>query len=304
MINLRSLLHSPPPTTCWMVDGSLVSVLRRDPRGTVVWAAENTPPGVFEVGQVGLQTVDRPKLSAVLSSLQPRIEGARRAALVLPSGWTRSYLLDFDELPRGRVELDQIVRWRLKKLLPVPASDLRLFVEPGFRDDSSHSVVCMAGLDRALVALETAFRDVGVELGMVTTRAFALAHRQSSRPRLLVQQESGFVMIVLSVGDDPRLIRTKPLAASRSPGETIRRELNLSLGFIREQLELDGEIEVQLSAEDPALEGEMEDWRASAEDLPRSPGGLSPTFSQGGAGDRLGRARIEPAHAVIEEVEG
>jgi hypothetical protein len=303
MIDLKALLHSPPPTTCWTVDASLISVLRRDKKGSVLWAAEGAPPGIFEVGQVGLQTVDRRKLSAVLASLQPRIEGAGRAALVLPSGWTRSYLLEFDDLPRHHGELDQVVRWRLKKLLPVPPTDLRLFIDPVPSDDGTHPVVCTVGLERAFDTLEGAFSDVGVELGLVTSRAFALAHRPSRRPRLLVQQEQGFVVVVLTANDAPLLIRTKPLAASRNSGETVRRELNLTLGYIREQLDVDGEIELQVSAEDAKLEGEVEDWRSSCQGLARSPAGLSPTFNQGGAADRLGRARIEASYAVIAEVE-
>ena len=115
----------PLSTTCWVVDGAIVAALKRDSKGGVLWAAESATDGVFEVGPVGLQSVDREKLAALLSSLQPRIEGATRAAVVLPSGWTRTYLLDFDDLPRGQSDLDQVVRWRLKKLLPVKPSELR-----------------------------------------------------------------------------------------------------------------------------------------------------------------------------------
>ncbi len=303
MTNWKSLLHSPPPTTCWLVDGSLVSVLRRDKKGGLLWAAESAPPGSFEVGHAGLQAVDRRKLSAVLASLQARIDGPSRAALVTPSGWTRSYVLNFDDLPRNQVELNQVVRWRLKKLLPVPPAELRLFTEPMQRANGSRSVVCMTGIDRAFGGLEAAFSDVGVELGLITTRAFALAHRPTISPSILVQQEDGFVMVLLIVDDHPRLIRTKPLAASRNPGETTRRELNLTLGFIRENLGVDGDIQLQVSAENKELLGEIEDWRAGVEGLSKSTGASLPTFSQGGAGDRLGAARIEPAYAILAEVE-
>lgn len=304
MKNWRALLHSPPPTTCWVVDGALVSVLRRDKKGSVLWAAEGAPPGLFDVGPVGLQSVDRRKLSAVLSSLQPRIEGASRAALVMPSGWTRSYLLDFDDLPRSQAELDQVVRWRLKKLLPVQPSELRLSVEPVSRSNGKHSVLCMAAMDRALTGLEAAYSDVGVELGMITTRAFALTHRSVQSPHVIIQQEDGFLMVLLVADGWLRLIRTKPLSSARNSGEVIRRELNLTLGFIRQDLGFDGEIELRISADNRELLGEIEDWRAGAEGLPRSSWSSSPTFTQGGAGDRLGAARIEPAYAIIAEVEG
>lgn len=303
MKNWRNILHSPPPTTCWVVDGAVVSVLRRDKKGGLLWAAEGAPPGVFEVGSVGIQAVDRRKLSAVLASLQPRIEGASRAAVIVPSGWTRSHLLDFDELPRHHDELDQIVRWRLKKLLPVQAAELRLFIEPMPAANGSRSLVCMAGIDRAFASLEGAFSDVGVELGLITTRAFALAHRPSTSTHLIIQQEDGFVMVLLAVDGWPRLIRTKQLASSSRAGETIRRELNLTLGYIRETLGMDGDIELRVSAENRELSGEIEDWRAATAGLPRGSATSIPDFAQGGAADRLGAARIDPAYAILAEVE-
>lgn len=302
-MNWRQYLVSPSPTTCWVVDGALVAALKRESKGGVLWAAESATDGLFEVGPVGLQSVDREKLSAVLSSIQPRIEGASRAAVVLPSGWTRSYLLEFDDLPRGQSDLDQVVRWRLKKLLPVNPADLRISSVPMQRDDGGRILTCMVGMERAFADLEAAFKEVGVVPGSITTRAFALAARPTNRPRMLAQQEDGFLTLLLISDDIPKLIRTKPLAVSREVGDTARRELNLAVGFVRETLGISGDIGIQVSAESPELEGQIEAWRSTADGLSRVPGPSVPDFAQGGAVDRLGAARIEPAFSVISEVE-
>jgi hypothetical protein len=302
-MNWKKLLVSPPPTTCWVVDGTAVAAFRRETKGGVLWAAESTPEGAFEVGPVGLQSADPVKLAPVFSSLQARIEGGKRAAVVVPSGWTRSYLLKFDDLPRKDAEIDQVVRWRLKKLLPVQASDLRISLVPVASDGDGRTLLCMVGVDRALAAVESAFAEVGVHPGMITTRAFALTNLQADGTRMLVQHEEAFLSIVLLKNDTPLLVRSKPLAVATASGESIRRELNLALGFIRESLEVEGEIGLHATAERPEILGEIEDWRAGQEELVQSSGVPMPHFNQGGAGDRLGGARVEPAISLIVEVD-
>jgi hypothetical protein len=165
------------------------------------------------------------------------------------------------------------------------------------------TLLCMVGVERALEALESAFSEVGVEPGMVTTRAFALTHIPSRGARLLVQHEEAFLSIVLVVDNRPRLVRTKPLARTAASGESIRRELNLALGYIRETLGVTGLIGLHATAESPEILGEIEDWRTGREHLSAASGVAMPTFNQGGAGDRLGAARVEPAITLIAEVE-
>jgi hypothetical protein len=296
------LLTSPPPTTSWLLDSTVVAALRRDPKGGALWAAEATPPGFFEVGPVGLQSVDRRKLVALLGSIHSRLEGARRSALVVPTGWTRSYVLSFPELPRRQRELEQVVQWRLKKLLPVPPTELRMSLVNLAPSDGVRSMLAVVGLERALAELEAAFREVGVEVGMITSQIFALAASPAPGACLLVQQEQGFLSLLLTEDGVPRLIRTKHLASSGSLAEAVRRELSLTLGYIRETLGFASEIGVEVFAESPALGREIEDWRAAQAGVSGLPPRTSPVFAVSGAEARLGAARVQPLWAVIAEV--
>jgi len=298
-MNWQQYLISPPPTTSWTLDGAVIAGLRRDPKGSVLWAAEATPEGAFEVGPVGLQSVDRRKLVTVLGSIHGRLEGARRVALVVPSAWTRSYRLEFQELPRRHGEVEQVVQWRLKKLLPVPPADLRLSLVPLPSGNGARPLLAMAAIERALAELEASFAEVGVELGMITSRYFALAAEDPPGPRLLVQHEEGFLSLLLTQGGTLRLIRTKPLAAAGRTADIVRRELGLTLGYIRETIGLKGEIGLEVSAESAQLEHEIEDWRTRQPGLTKLASPPPPDFAEGGAVDRLGMARIQPAWSLM-----
>lgn len=300
MTRFQKLLESPPPTTSWTIDRSLVGALRRDPSSGAHWAAEATPEGVFDVGPVGLQSVDRRKLMTVLGSIHGRLDGARRAAVVVPSAWTRSYRLEFAELPRRHGELEQVVQWRLKKLLPVPPSELRMSLAPLAPADGVRPLLAMVALERAVAELEGAFRDVGIEPGMITGRNFALAgYGGDGGARMIVQQEDGLLSLMLLDGDALRLIRTKPLAASGRLGDIVRRELGLTLVYIRDTVGVSGDIAFEISADDPTQATEMEQWLSGQPGMVRRAAVDLPQLVEPGAEERLGWARIRPAWSVL-----
>jgi len=300
-MNWTRLLTSPPPTTSWILDGSVIAALRRDPKGGVLWAAEPTPAGSFEVGPAGLQSVDRRKLVAALGSIHGRLDGARRVAVVVPTGWSRSYVLSFQELPRRQRELEQVVQWRLKKLLPVPPSDLRMALVNLAPSDGSRPMLATVGLERAFAEIEAAFREISIEVGLITGQIFALARAAAPGARLLVQQEGGFLSLLITEDDQPRLIRTKHLSSSGRLADATRRELNLTLTFIRESLGIVGELGLEVFADSSGLEREIEDWRSAQTGVQRVPARPLPSFAIAGALERLGLARIQPLWSVIEE---
>ena len=295
----KQYLTSPPPTTSWALDDEVIAGLRSDPKAGAHWAAETTPEGTFDVGPVGLQSVDRRKLVTILGSIQGRLDGSRRAAVVVPSLWTRCYRLEFQELPRRHAEIEQIVQWRLKKLLPVSPTDLRMSLAPQTPANGTRPMLVMVALERVLAELEGAFADAGVGVGLITGRNFALASSGLPEPALLVQQERSLLSLLLIDRQEARLVRTKPLAASGRTGDIVRRELGLTLGYIRSTLGLEGEIGLAVTAETGHLESEIEDWRSQQQGVTRLSLPALPSFAEGGALDRLGQARLRPACAVM-----
>jgi Tfp pilus assembly PilM family ATPase len=95
--------------------------------------------------------------AAVVDGLKRALDRAglrstRRAALIVPDSVARVTLLSFDQLPDKPADLDQLVRWQLKKAAPFP-------IDEGV---VSHSVVQKTGAAGSVAAM-VARRDVIAE---------------------------------------------------------------------------------------------------------------------------------------------
>ncbi len=234
---MKRLLSSPPPSTVWLLDDVLAMVARRDRKGGVHAAAAPMPSGAVEIGPVGLQAVHAEPLRSVIQPLHEKVEGSHRAAVVVATGWTRCHLLDVERVPKRRAEMEEVVRWRLKKLLPVLPTELRLAAVVQTLDGGRRQLLCLAGFERGFAGLESVFSGIEVEVGLITPQLLAMAQAVPAAPaRLLVQQEKGFLSMLLAQRQVARLVRTKPLPGAGDVRASVEQELHLALGFIRERL--------------------------------------------------------------------
>jgi hypothetical protein len=301
-MNWRNLFSSPPPATGWLLDGSLAAVIRRESRSRNTGAAQSLTPGLIEVGPVGLQSVNRERLTEVLAALNDEVSGARRPAVVIPSAWVRGHLMDFDHLPRRRAEVDDVVRWRLKKLLPVPPAQLRLSTVAQPTQGSGRRLLVMVGLERAFAELEGAFTAIGVQPGTITPRIFALAnslHGAAAAYRLIIQQEHGFLSMLLLASGAPFLVRSKPLPESEGPWQVVAREQHLAISFVREELAVEEELRVEISVEAAELDHGLRAWWSDQDGVVVVPQPAAASSLPGELGTKLGTARLEPVYAVI-----
>jgi hypothetical protein len=298
-MNFNSLLTSPPPTCGWLVDHDVIAVFRRDRAGHLHGAAASLPPGTFAVGPVGLLSVEPEALSAAITALLEGMKGARRAALVVPTAWVRSHFLDFEILPRRVAEIEEVVRWRLKKLLPVKPSDLRVALERHHHENGQR-ILSMAVLERAVGGLEASFQACGVRLGLITTRLFALSCDSKHEPgaTLTVQHENGFLSALLTSGGRPLLIRTKPLLPSSDSWEMMAGDLSLALDYVRTKLDIEGTLAVRCSAVSSEVEGSIRAWLSEHEDVRVLEDGRPPC-SPPGLLEGLGAGRVAPVYRVL-----
>ncbi len=300
-MNWERVFTSPPPNTGWVLGATDAVVVHRAAGDEIHCAAEDLPTGAFEVGPVGLQSVSKEAVEPAFARLKGAAEGARSAAVIMPTSWLRSFLIDVDRPPRKEDELRDIVRWRLKKLLPVAPTELRLSIVRLPEVDGQKRLLVLAGIERAMDAIESAFNAIGVEVGLITTRLFALVPRGAGtvRPSLVVQHEESFLSLLLLTDGVPRLLRTKPLAlADRSPA-TVLREIGLTTGFIRDSLGLKSEIDVKLTCENPVVDAELRNWMAGQDGLAPLAEKAMPPCGPTTVVDRVGAARLAPAAAVV-----
>ena len=300
-MKLDRLLASPPPSTVWVLDDDAVTVARWDRKGSMQLAAARMPSGAVEIGPVGLQAVDVEALSAVLGALNRRVDGSRRPAVAVATRWCRSHLLEMERIPSRRTELEEVVRWRLKKLLPALPSELRLATAPQAPDDGRRQLLCVAGFERGFAGLENAFGSVDLEPGLLTPQLLAVGETLGGTgARLLVQQEPGLFSLLLMQRSAVRLVRTKPLSAAGGVEAAVEQEIRLGVGFIRERLQVEGDLQVTILCQDGDLADGVRAWWSEQEaviveeptDLSRWPAGEDRRL----AGD----ARLEVAQRVLD----
>jgi hypothetical protein len=300
-MNLKRLFSSSPPATGWMLDTTVAAVIRRESSDRVSYAAAAIPEGVLEVGPVGLQAVAGERLYELLAPLHEQVKGGRKVSVVVPSIWVRTHLMDFDHLPRRRNEVDDVVRWRLKKLLPVPPAQLRLVAVPlPAAATGNKRLLCMVGLESALAELEAAFDRFGAQPCLITPRHCALVESRTNVPyRLLIQQEAGFLSLVLLENGTPSLIRTKPLPEPHGPWQVVVREQHMALDYVREELAISATIQVAITAEAAEIASGLSAWWSDQEGVElEAPPELIPG-DQPDLAAQLGTSRLAPVYALL-----
>ncbi len=95
-MNWKKLLTTPPPSTCWSLDAQLAAVATRDGKGELIGQVQPLIEGAVEIGPVGLHAVNRELLEPALTEALADLKPSRRVAVVVPTGWIRTHLLDFE----------------------------------------------------------------------------------------------------------------------------------------------------------------------------------------------------------------
>lgn len=157
-----SWIASPPPDAAIEIAAERVAVgVIADRSGGLVvhsYAAEPLPTGAVVASLTSSNIHNRPAVVAALRAALGRVGArARRVALIIPDLAAKVSLVRFDTLPARREDLDQLVRWQVKKAAPFPIEEAVVTYTPAVR----------AGDGSAEFLVLTARRDVIAEYEMV-----------------------------------------------------------------------------------------------------------------------------------------
>ncbi len=218
------------------------------PDGYVVddFRAVDLPEGCQSDGSPGSPFKD-PKL--FWEVLQDLVQGLRHpikeASLVLPDSWLRLIFTELAEIPKGTVKQDEILRWKLKRLVPFRVEDLRISARPVTPfpvQEEEHRLMVGFAMESLMTQLEEGFSGVGIELGQVTNTSLALL--ASLEPAV----GPGDLAALISVGEDeynvsiflagePLLYRHKTFSdemAYATRQQSVYRNVRLTTSFVAE----------------------------------------------------------------------
>lgn len=172
-------LTPAPPAAAIEIASSRVTVVEmsttRGARPSVLaQATERLPEGAVVPALTGLNIVDPVEVAGALERAFAAADMSvpSRAALVIPDSVARVSLITLDELPARAADLDQVVRWQIKKSTPFPLDEAQLshFV---VRQDGPKASVAVVVARRSVVAeYEALATHLGIQPGIVDLASF------------------------------------------------------------------------------------------------------------------------------------
>ena len=246
-----------PPPHAFRIDGHAVEYAGFERRADALelTGAERVEldPETFPEGLLGSPAREPAGLWGRVAELVQRLDGGvRDAALVLPDAWLRLAFVDVAELPSAAQERDDVLRWKLKRLVPFRVEELRLAaveVEPLPEQSAEepHRLLLGFGVDSLLAQLEAAFAAAGVRIGRITSESLGLlaalgaggAMADEGAMTAVTLVSDGGYTLVFSHRGLPVLHRYKGFAGSlpdASRGSFVTRDLRLTRTFLEDSL--------------------------------------------------------------------
>ncbi len=207
------------------------------------YTREALAPDVLGSGPLGAPLRDPQRFREVVQQSVARLtHPVRRASLVLPDAWLRLTFTEITELPRQAAARDEVLRFKLKRLVPFRVEELRLSateVTPFPGQEEPRLLLLGFAIELLLTQIEEAFASAGVELGWITNTTLAVISGLESKVQaehlaaVAVILPDAYTLCFFRQGE-PFLYRYKALSEETAQAGSIQRDLRLTASFLRE----------------------------------------------------------------------
>lgn len=188
-MSLSALFQTPAPDVAIEIDHTHVAAARLGWRGSQAiisaHASEPIPNGLVMPGLAALNVSDVPALSQLVAKTLAQLGGSKpsRVSLVVPDTVARVSLLKLEKVPAKAADLQEIVKWQVRKTAPFPIEQAVLSISPGARgaDGAAEFVVALSRAD-VIHQYEQACLMAGVHAGLVDLSTFGVINSILASP--------------------------------------------------------------------------------------------------------------------------
>jgi type IV pilus assembly protein PilM len=207
-MTLPAFLQQAPPTVAVDIAPARVAVARLERRGDgaalVGHAVEPLPDGAV-TGLLGAPNMADVEVvsGAVARALAASGGRAARVCLVVPDSVARVSIVRFDSVPTRRTDLEELIRWQVKKTTPFPLDEAVLTYSPGAAVGGGREFVVTVARRDVVAQYEQACEEAGAHAGVVDLSTFNVVNAVLASDRapvgdwLLVHAAGGYVSLAV-----------------------------------------------------------------------------------------------------------
>jgi type IV pilus assembly protein PilM len=185
-----------------------------------------------------------------------------KVSVLLPDSWFRMNIIELQALPERANEAAEVIRWSLRRTMPIDPSQLRLSYEVLTR--MPPRVLAVSAVEATIAAIERLFEAAGIEVvliepaGLNLWNAITAREAVTTRDRIFFYIRENDFTTALFRGPLPLFIRSRSLSGDR----TLQQEIKLSATYLRDTLQttsvekcyvagngINGEVTTAISAE-------------------------------------------------------
>lgn len=213
---------SPPPVAIEITGSRVGAVAMADQGGRHVVTAHAVEPLAAGVAAPSLNApniTDERALAAAIAAVLERLgQRTRGVGLVLPDTTAKVSLIRFEKVPEKAQDLEQLIRWQVRKTAPFRIEDAQVSWQAAARapDGGREFLVSLARRD-IVRGYERVCEAAGVQAGLVDLASFnqinaVLAGGGMTADWLLVSVAADYATLAVVRGDDVVFFRNRSTA--------------------------------------------------------------------------------------------
>ena len=171
-----SLREAPAPDVAVEFASNRVSAASLETRGgqrvVAAHAAEPLPGGALVPSLTAVNVHDRPAVAGALARVLERVGAPRRIGVVVPDVVAKVSLVRFEQVPSRAQDLEQLIRWQVKKTAPFSIEDAQVSYVRGLEDGGGHEFIVALARRSVIEEYEAICAEAGAYAGLVDLATF------------------------------------------------------------------------------------------------------------------------------------
>jgi Tfp pilus assembly PilM family ATPase len=171
-----SLREAPAPDVAVEFASNRVSAASLETRGgqpvVAAHAAEPLPDGALVPSLTAANLHDRTAVAGALARVLERVGAPRRIGLVVPDVVAKVSLVRFEQVPARAQDLEQLIRWQVKKTAPFTIEEAQVSYVRGLQAGGGHEFIVALARRSVIEEYEAICAEAGAYAGLVDLSTF------------------------------------------------------------------------------------------------------------------------------------